>query len=225
MFAVLSILACVPLATARQATEDKKPAGKKAPAKAPAKTPSNTSHKAAATAAPAGMKAAPPSAEIQKVIKLFAGSWTVEEKYEASEFMPMAGTATGTDAAKAGPGGYSLLRDYRSKGAMGPYSGHGIIYWAPGEKAYKYIWCDSMSADGCEVGASGKFEGDDLVFTASGEFMGKKYKMKLGYNDIKPDSYTFYIDQAFEGGPMKRTFTSHFTRKTAPAAAAAATKK
>jgi hypothetical protein len=217
MFAVFSILACVSLANARQAAEEKKPAGKKAPSKA--------SGKAAAAGGQAGMMAAPPGPEIQKVIKMFAGSWTVEEKYEASEFMPQAGSATGSDTAKAGPGGYSLLRDYRSKGAMGPYSGHGIIYWVPREKAYKYIWCDSMSPDGCEVGATGKFEGNDLVFSASGEYMGKKYQMKLGYSDIKPDSYTFYIDQAFEGGPMKRTMTSQFARKTAPAAAAAAPKK
>src|SRR5207237_9401833 len=71
-----------------------------------------------------------PYTTLFRSIKMFAGTWTASQKIEPSEFMP-GGSGTGTDTVKAGPGGNSLLSDYRSKSAMGSFSGHGIIYWEP----------------------------------------------------------------------------------------------
>ena len=160
-----------------------------------------------------------PSPEIQKLIKALAGTWSVSEKTEPSEFMPQGGSGSGTDTVKAGPGGNSLVRDYRSKGPMGSFTGHSIIYWDPKRQVYGSVWCDSMSPEGCD-GATGKWEGDDLVFNAEGEMMGKKIREKWAYTDIKPDSHTFYIDSSMDGGPMKRSLTITYTRKPATKAAA-----
>jgi hypothetical protein len=213
MFATLAAaILCIGLVVAQEKPEAKKPSGAAKQGKAAEKKP----------AVPAMPMAPKPAPEIQKVIKLFAGTWDVAEKIDPSEFMPQGGTSTGSDVARAGPGGHSLVRDFRSKGAMGSFSGHGIIYWDAKNKVYQYVWCDSMSAEGCEVGSTGKWEGDNLIFASQGEYLGKKYQMKLGYTDIKPDSYTFYIDQSIDGRPMKRVITSTFTRKASSKAAAPA---
>ena len=45
------------------------------------------------------------------------------------------------------------------------------------------------------------------------------------YTDIKPDSYTFYIDPCIERGPMKRFLTSTYTRRPATKAAAVPAKQ
>ncbi len=41
------------------------------------------------------------------------------------------GSGTSTVTVKAGPGGNSLVSDYRSKEPMGSFAGHGIVYWDP----------------------------------------------------------------------------------------------
>jgi hypothetical protein len=159
-----------------------------------------------------------PSPEIQKLIKDFAGTWSTSEKIEASEFIPQGGTGAGTDISKAGPGGNSLLGDYRSRGSMGSFSGHGIIFWDAKRQLYNSIWCDSMSPSGCEAGISGKWEGEELVFNSESEMMGKKVQSKQVYTDIKPDSFTFYIDSSVDGGPIKRFMTIKYTRKAGSSA-------
>lgn len=211
VFAVLAALALfaspVP---AQEKPEAKKAAGASKQAKEAGKKPT-------AQGMPKMVK---PSPEIQKLIKTFGGAWTATEKVESSEFVPQGGSGTGTDIVKAGPGGNSLVSDYYSKGPMGSFTGHGIIYWDPKRKVYSSVWCDSMSPEGCEVGASGKWEGNDLVFDAESEMMGKKFRSKQVYTDIQPDSYTFYIDSSADGGPMKRFLTINYTRKPAAKAAA-----
>ncbi len=211
---LMTFTLCASLAVAQE-----KPAGKKAAGQS--KQGKEAEKKPGGQGMPMMVKASP---EIQKLIKMFAGTWTASQKIEPSEFMP-GGSGTGTDTVKAGPGGNSLLSDYRSKSAMGSFSGHGIIYWEPKRQVYSSVWCDSMSPEGCEVGATGKWEGSDLVFNSEGEMMGKKFQSKQVYTDIKPDSYTFYIDSSMDGGPMKRFLTITYTRKPSAKAAAALTKQ
>jgi len=216
MFATFMMVAlCASLALTQEKPGGKKAAGRSKQGKEAGKKPGGQ-----------GMPMMPkPSPEIQKLIKMLAGTWSASEKVEPSEFMPQGSSGSGTDTVKAGPGGNSLVSDYRSKGPMGSFSGHGIIYWDPKRQVYSSVWCDSMSPEGCEVGATGKWEGDNLVFNAEGEMVGKKFRSKQVYTDIKPDSYTFYIDSSMDGGPMKRFLTITYTRKPATKAAAAPAKQ
>jgi hypothetical protein len=146
---------------------------------------------------------------------MFGGPWSTSEKIEASEFMPQGGTGSGTDIMKAGPAGNSLVSDYRSRGSMGSFTGHGIIFWDAKRQAFSSVWCDSISPNGCEAGISGKWEGDDLVFNSESELLGKKVQSKQVYTDIKPTSFTFYIDSSTDGGPIKRALTIKYTKRSA----------
>ena len=123
------------------------------------------------TAAPAGMPMAKPAPEM-KDLRDLVGTWNTDEKFEASQFMP-AGTATGVNIVRLGPGGFSVLMEVRSKGTLGPFSGHGVMSWDPNEKAYKFAWTDSMTP-GIMI-ETGRKEGDTLVFKGEVSMMGKKY--------------------------------------------------
>lgn len=207
-FVVIALYASV--VTAQVTNVDKKPAKRTGQSKLAAKS-----------SAQSGMAMTPqPSPEIQKLIKMFAGTWSTSEKFDPSEFMPQGGTGSGSETIKGGPGGNSLVNDYRSRGSMGAFAGHGIIFWDAKRQIFSSVWCDSMSPNGCDTGITGKWEGDDLVFNSESEMMGKKVQQKQVYTDIKPTSFTFYIDTSTDGGPIKRTLTIKYTKKGANAAAA-----
>ncbi len=166
--------------------------------------------------------AAKPAPEITKLIKMFSGTWSTTEKFEPSPMIPKGGSSQGTATFKAGPGGNSLFEDYSSPhGAMGPFRGHGVMWWDAKEKVVKGVWCDSM-APTCMVGAS-KWEGENLVGVPQEMDMGGGQKMVMTskYSDIKPDSVTYTMG----GGPtadQAKTFMtivySKAGKSTAPVA-------
>src|SRR2546422_116936 len=96
--------------------------------------------KSAGSAAMSMPKPAPEMKELRDMI----GVWATDEKFEQTSFMP-AGTATGTNTVRLGPGGFSILMEQRSKSSMGPFAGHGVYTWDPNGNAYKIIWVDSMT--------------------------------------------------------------------------------
>jgi hypothetical protein len=176
-------------------------------------------------AAPAAKKMPPmdmtakQSPEMAKLTKMFVGSWVADEKFEAVPEMgpeAVAGTGKGTEVVKAGPAGNSLVADFKARSTMGPFSGHGVIWWDAKAGAYRSLWCDSESPGGCDAGATGKWEGNDLVFTVSAEMPGPKgvikMKMRQVYSEMKPASFTFYIDASINGGAMKRAMTLKYKK-------------
>src|SRR5262249_28279954 len=146
----------------------------------------------------------------------FVGAWTTDETAEQTPFMP-AGTATGTNRVRRGPGGFSVLMDQSSKMSNGmSFTGHGVLSWDPNEKAYKMVWTDSITPG--FIMSTGHKEGDTLVFTAESMMMGKKMTMKDVVSDRTPASYTltsYYND----GSGEKKAMTIKFTKQEPPAEA------
>ncbi len=168
-------------------------------------------------AAPAGGGAMPmpkPAPEM-KELRDMIGTWSSDETYEPSPWMPSGGTGTGTNTARSGPGGFTVLMEQRSKSAMGPFSGHGVLTWDPNAKAYKFVWGDSMTP-GVMI-ETGRKEGDSLVFTGETMMMGKKISVKDVIADRTPSSYslTSFMN---DGSGEKKMMTIKFTKQEAPAA-------
>ncbi len=161
-----------------------------------------------------------PSAEIQKLARMLNGKWSTAEKFEPSAFTPNGGAGKGVSVFASGPGGFSIVGDYHSRSVLGAFDGHGVTYWDEKEKAYKTFWTDSMSPEGAT--STGKWEGNDLVFTACNEYQGQKMASREVYSDIKPDSFSFHIYNSTEGGPMTHVMTIHYKRMASPKKAAAA---
>jgi hypothetical protein len=157
------------------------------------------------------MPMAKPSAEMEKLSKMLVGTWSTTEKHEPSPWAPKGATGKGTAVFKSGPGGLSLVQDYKSSGTMmGSFSGHGVMWWDAKAGGYQGLWCDP---GGCEVGKGvAKWEGNNLVGTDESEMMGQKMAMKESWTDITPNSFTFVMDGGPPGGEMKRMMTIKYTR-------------
>ena len=165
------------------------------------------------------------SAEMAKLQKLFAGTWTLEATMEPMPEMGMTQPAKshGTQTSKMGPGGNSMIDDMKSTGPSGTIVGHGVMWWDPQAGAYQAVWCDNQTPGGCMMNGNGKWDGDNLVTEFDSpmppEMGGGKMHMKESWTDIKPGSFTFSMDGGPDADHMKHMMTIKYTRAKAAAAA------
>lgn len=159
---------------------------------------------------PPAMAMPKPTPEMER-LNYMIGAWNIVAKYEPSEESP-GGTGRGREVIRRGPGGLSLISDFRATGPMGKFSGHGIILWDPAEQVYKVFWVDSLMP-GVLLTSRGRWEGNDLVFV-SDEYvaMGRKLKMKQVMTDITPTSGTNLSYISADGGPMKLAMTLKYAK-------------
>ena len=115
------------------------------------------------------------SPEMDRLKKLYLGSWDYTETYSKTPFYPQGGSDTGVYSSEPGPGGNSIVNRFHSHGAVGDFEGLLVITWDAKEKAYKsYVFGNEFP--GCIV-QTGQFEGDALVFRS--DFAAEGVKMKL----------------------------------------------
>jgi Protein of unknown function (DUF1579) len=118
--------------------------------------------------------AAPPaSPEMDRVAKMYLGTWEYTETYPKSPMIPAGGVNTGVYKSELGPGGNSLVNRFHSQGPVGDFEGLLIYTWDPKEKTYKY-YAFGNDFPGAVI-CAGNFEGDALVF--HGEFDAGDAKM------------------------------------------------
>jgi len=165
--------------------------------------------RATGSAGASGMPMAKPAPEM-KDLRDLVGTWTSDETFEPSPWMPSGGTGTGTNTVRLGPGGFTVIMDQRSKSSMGSFIGHGLLTWDPNEKVYRFAWADSMSP-GVMI-ETGRKDGDNLVFTGEASMMGKKMAVRDVIGDRTPTSYTLtsYMD---DGSGEKKAMTIKFTKQ------------
>jgi hypothetical protein len=113
--------------------------------------------------------AAKSSPEMDRLKKLYLGTWDYTETYEKGA------TDSGVYTSEGGPGGNSIVNRFHSKGEVGEFDGLLVITWDLKDKAYKsYVFGSEFP--GCVV-QTGQFEGDVLVFRS--EFAAGGMKLKL----------------------------------------------
>ena len=115
------------------------------------------------------------SPDMDRLKKLYLGSWDYTDTYTKTRFSPQGGSDTGVYTSEPGPGGNSIVNRFHSHGTVGDFEGLLVMTWDPQEKAYKsYVFGNGFP--GCVV-QTGQFEGDALVFRS--EFVVEGQKMKL----------------------------------------------
>jgi hypothetical protein len=115
------------------------------------------------------------SPEMDRLKKLYLGSWDYAETYAKTPFYPQGGSDTGVYTSELGPGGNSIVNRFHSRGAVGDFEGLLVMTWDPKEKAYKsYVFGNGFP--GCVV-QTGQFEGDALVFRS--DFAAEGVKVQL----------------------------------------------
>jgi len=65
------------------------------------------------------MPMAKPAPEMQKLSKIVVGTWSTTEKHEPSPWAPKGATGKGTAVFKNGPGGLSVIEEYKSSSNHG----------------------------------------------------------------------------------------------------------
>jgi hypothetical protein len=158
------------------------------------------------------MQSVKQSEEMKKVTDTFAGQWKTMATIEKSSFFPYAGTSTGRSDFRSGPAGNSLIERTRSHGVMGEFAGTGTIWWDAKAAAYRGIWCDSISHDGCDPMGTGQWAGNSLVFTSQMDMGQSKIQVKDTYSDITADSFTFTMETGMDGAPMTTLMTIQYQR-------------
>jgi len=154
-----------------------------------------------------------PGPEMRRLIDTLAGTWNISEVYEPSEWAPKGGTGRGQEVFRAGPGGLSLIEDYRSTTPTGELSGLSVTWWDGKAGGYRAIWCDSTNPGGCVVMSKlATWEGDRFVLGDDFERNGKKVSFREVLSDITPTSFTQTIYQGESGGEPKRMVTIRATK-------------
>lgn len=134
------------------------------------------------SAAQEGKPPSLPLPEMQKLSKLYVGTWTYTETYPKSPMAPNGGVNTGVYTSELGPGGNSIFNHFHSKGPVGEFDGTLVITWDPKDKVYKaYIFGDSFPGTFAETG---QWEGDAIVF---------RFEMSMGPTKIALRNSTKFL--------------------------------
>ncbi len=103
-----------------------------------------TEDQAAVAASPTTAGAPPPeTAALYPRI----GKWQVTIHTSPAENSAKGGVDHGVMTITKGPGGFSIVQDFRSQGVSGHIVGQSYAWWDAQAKAYKSVWCDNQQ--GC----------------------------------------------------------------------------
>ncbi len=160
--------------------------------------------------AEAGARAVPKAGPEMEKIRWLIGEWTWTDKYEDSP-IAKAGVGNGTMTVKLGPGGHSLITDFRKVSERGEEIGHEIYFWDAKENVYKRVAAVSKTPG--LITGTGKWEDDKLVFVWEFGAGAQKLVLRAVYSDIKPNFTTIALHASLADGPMKLLVTSTCVKK------------
>jgi hypothetical protein len=158
-----------------------------------------------------------PSAEMERLARLFAGRWTVIERFEPSPWASGGAVGTGHAELALGPGGLSLVQTYRSSSSLGKFEGLGVSWWEAKEQGYKGIWCENRAPGGCADSGLLKWSAGTLVADYDSSTNGQPTRVRRTIREVTPDSFTVAMDMSMERAPMKRAVTITYKREKADA--------
>jgi len=154
-----------------------------------------------------------PAPEMTKLIKMLAGSWTVIENAPPTPMFPNGAHGKGTAKLWAGPGGLSLLENYHSSGVMGSsFSGFGTFWWDAKAQAYRGIWCDSITPDGCDASSKLQWDGETLTGMMESDMNGQKVFTKFTYANWTPSSFVMTMSGGPDPNSLKEMMTFTYTK-------------
>lgn len=139
--------------------------------------------------------------------KWMVGKWNVAETHEKSDWGP-GGPGKGHMTVTEGPGGFSHIFMYDSKGPMGAYSGRGMMAWNDSMKSYQSTWADNTTPG--IMMTTCKWEGKDMVCSGEGEMQGQKFWMRTRATDPKPSGWTEVFEHSTDGTNWKKMMTLEY---------------
>jgi hypothetical protein len=148
------------------------------------------------------------------VQKMMLGSWSIRITYEKSNDLRNGDVTTGEEKWYSGPGGLSLIEEYREHNTRGEIQGLGVLWWDASVNAYHVLWCENTDPAGCSIpNGVARWEGDQLALTSEQEDDGKKLKFREVFSEIMPNSFKQTLYRAEGDGELKPFLTIRATRK------------
>jgi hypothetical protein len=152
-------------------------------------------------------------ADPQKEIRLLyprIGTWDVTIRTEAGNGSPQRGFDKGVATIKKGPGGFSIVQEFWSRGTSGHVKGQSYTWWDKATRIYKSVWCDN--AQGCTEFTT-NISGMSWIVKLDSEANGRKIHtiiratMTQDLNAIHEEVTTAYDD-----GPTALESVSEYVR-------------
>ncbi|GLQ99394.1 hypothetical protein [Dyella mobilis] len=138
------------------------------------------------------------------------GTWQVTIRTMPSKSLPSGGMDKGVATIKKGPGGFSVVQDFWSRGTGGYAVGQSYTWWDGNAKAFKSVWCDNMQ--GC-LEFTTEVDGNSWTVELDGEANGEKVHttiratMSPNHNAIHEE-----VANSYNGSPAKTETVSEYKR-------------
>jgi hypothetical protein len=154
--------------------------------------------------------------QIERLLRALEGTWSITDELAPDASSPKGKTGAGTIIWRPGPGGYSVVEEFRSKQGDMDVTGLGMFWWDEVARGYHTIWCDSTNPGGCiDFKNPAKWEGSSLVLQEDYELHGKKYTFREVFGDITSESFTQTLYGGEAGGSLKVDETIHARKRKA----------
>jgi len=163
---------------------------------------------AAKEPAPAAIGAKPPAQ--MSLLYPRIGRWRVTIRTEPGKSLPEGGIDKGVMTIRKGPGGFSIVQDFWSRGAGGYTLGQSYTWWHGSANVYKSVWCDNMQ--GC-VEFTTAIAGNAWTVELDGEADGKKVHTTI-HATMSADHGSIHeeVASSYDGGPARTETISEYKR-------------
>lgn len=155
-------------------------------------------------------QAAKSSPEVDR-LRFLVGDWKIDAVYPKSDLFPNGGEEHGTYSCHPGPGGFSMVAEFKADGLEGHIEGLDVTTWDPQEKAYRMYTFGNVFPGAYET--RGDWDGDNFVLTGDFAVGDTKITFKQSTHQDSPDTITLQEWFSQAGGQMQLMQTTKATRK------------
>jgi hypothetical protein len=118
------------------------------------------------------------------------GTWAIKVQYPPTPELPNGDTGQGTEIWRPGPGGRSVIEEYREKNSKGEVEGLGVAWWDKDANGQRFVWCENGVPTGCYVSKEvARWEDDSLVWKEEQIVGSTKTAYSEVFRQIKPTSF------------------------------------
>ena len=148
--------------------------------------------------------------------ELLLGTWSIRVQYLATQDSPTTESGSGEEKWYPGPGGFSLVEEYREHSSKGDIEGLGVLWWDKSVAGLRVLWCENDEPSGCALMTGiGHWESDQLILTSDQELHGKKLKFKEVFSEITATSFQQTLYSGEGASELKAVVIISATRKSA----------
>ncbi|WP_266158717.1 hypothetical protein [Dyella silvatica] len=143
------------------------------------------------------------------------GQWNVTIRTLPGKSSPKGGVDHGVMTNTKGPGGFSVVQNFWSRGSSGHVVGQSYTWWDARAKTYKSVWCDNLQ--GCAEFTT-SITGNAWTVEMDSEAGGEKIHTII-HASMSADHTAIHeeVANAYDGGPSQAETVSDYKRIAAPA--------